>query len=393
MKILFRLRKNPKDLSAPAYLYCRITVNGERAEPDFSTFIRILPAKWDSKAQRIRGNSEAAENDNRTLDAIRNQIREIYNRLLDGKKPLSARIIKDVYTGKAKENMSLLQVYQQYIEAKSKLVGKGIEPRTVETYQTRYNSLLAYLASLKRVDILPAEISIGFADTYAFHLRTVAGCGQDYALKNIQALKHILKQAVKAGLIVANPLEYFEFHFDRSKPIVFLQLDEVAALEASRLAQLRLQQVAHVFLFCCYTGLAYAEVRRFCYDQHVVKGQNGRQWIYMDRLKTHRHFSVPLLAKARELLASYNNRLPVISNAKMNSYLKEVAHVLGIPKKLTTHVARKTCGMLLLNGGMPIESVSKFLGHARINTTQRWYADVLPEKLGLDTDRYEKQGG
>jgi integrase len=388
MKVLFRLRLNKRDKLAPAYLYCRITLNGIRADPDFSTNVKVTPAHWDSKAQKIL--SKSAKEDNDTLKNIENGIKEIFNRLVHLKKPVSARIVKDIYLGKSADNFTFLQVFQRFIDAKQPLIGKGLAFRTVQTYQTRYNSVRDFLESTRKTLLLPGEFTLFFADQFVDYLKTKKDCSHDYSMKNVQAVKQVLGHSVKMGILDQNPLAYFEFKFTRHKPLIFLTPLHLEKLESHQFAQTRLQQVADVFLFACYTGLAYADLKRFDYEEHVQYWkQSKRHWITMQRQKSQEPFTVPILRKAMAILDKYHQRLPVISNAKYNSYLKEVADIADIPIKLTTRVARKTCGMILLNSGVPIESVSTILGHSTIRTTQKLYARVLVDKISKDIDQFE----
>ncbi len=153
----------------------------------------------------------------------------------------------------------------------------------------------------------------------------------------------------------------------------------------------RLEHVRDVFVFCCFTGLAYADAKKLTHDDFVV-GIDGELWINTKRTKTKTKSNIPVLPTAMMILEKYENSpllvngkvLPVLTNQKMNAYLKEIADLSGIKKKLTTHLARHTFATTVtLSNGVSIESVSKMLGHKSVRTTQH-YAKILNRKVSED---------
>jgi integrase len=163
--------------------------------------------------------------------------------------------------------------------------------------------------------------------------------------------------------------------------IIYLTDEELKQLEKHSFSQPRLQQVKDLFIFCCYTGLAYAEMSSLT-TKNIEIGFDGNEWIQMIRKKTNRKISVPLLPKAKEILEKYNNELPRISNQKFNSYLKEISALLSIDKKLTHHIARKTFATtVLLFNNVPMEIVSELLGHSNMNITMSHYGKVVQKKV------------
>lgn len=172
----------------------------------------------------------------------------------------------------------------------------------------------------------------------------------------------------------------------REKPIEHLSDAEICALEEKELPIRRLSQVRDVFLFQCYTGMAYADLARF--EVSWIINAHGRDWIEYERQKEERALArVPVTEKARALLEKYGYKLPVLTNQKYNAYLKEIQHICGIETRLTTHVARRTCGMYLLNLGMSLETVAAVLGHKSVKTTERYYARVLKKRIFEEFER------
>jgi integrase/recombinase XerD len=198
--------------------------------------------------------------------------------------------------------------------------------------------------------------------------------------RSIQRVKKIIQFAISENYLQKDP-----FHLYKNKKhktiIVYLTDEELKQLEKHTFSQPRLQQVKDLFIFCCYTGLAYAEMSSLT-AKNIEIGFDGNEWIQMIRKKTNRKISVPVLPKAKEILEKYNNELPRISNQKFNSYLKEISALLSIDKKLTHHIARKTFATtVLLFNNVPMEIVSELLGHSNMNITQSHYGKVVQKKV------------
>jgi integrase len=171
--------------------------------------------------------------------------------------------------------------------------------------------------------------------------------------------------------------------------VVFLSNDELSEIESHNFSQPRLELVRDLFVFCCYTGLAFNEMSNL-EPKHIILGFDNNQWIEMVREKTNKKISIPLLPKSKVIIEKYTGTeckyvLPRISNQKFNSYLKEIAEVIGVEKNLTHHTARKTfASTVLLYNDVPIEIVSELLGHSKISTTQEYYAKVVKKKVSQE---------
>lgn len=371
-----------------AIVYLRITYDGKRAE--FSTMRKIHIAKWDAKANRIKGSSAESKRINRDFDIIRNRVYEIYYKLLEKQKPISANSIKDEYLGNTDLQKFILQIFQEHNERLQKLIGKDFSFRTLQRYKTTKKHLGAFISlSYKANDFPVKDIDNQFINSFVYYLKTELNLSHNSALKYLAYLKKIMRVAFSNGWIEKDPFYNFKMkveQIDRE----FLSKEEIIKIMEKDFFIARIEHVRDVFLFSCYTGLAYADVAKLT-SNDIVKGIDGNFWIKIKRTKTNSLSSIPLLPVAQHLIKKYEHKqnpkgtlLPVYSNQRMNSYLKEIADQCGIKKNLTFHMARHTFATTItLTNGVPIESVSKMLGHRSLKTTQH-YAKILDEKLSED---------
>ncbi|MFN4145790.1 MAG: phage integrase SAM-like domain-containing protein [Runella sp.] len=386
-RIRFKIRyKKGHAKSLPHILYCRLRVNGAPTRSDFSTGVACLPADWDNKAQRIRGHSENTRQQNLKLDQIRADLNTIYNDLQKSCKPTTAEIIKGIYTKKNTTTQATLLVwYAQYIEIKRQQRNAS----TVKTWQSKYNKLKEYIIEThKRNDIDLEEVTPRWLQNYYNHLLT-KGYGKDHAARSSSFVKAVLDYAVTEGVLAYNATRSVRFAKDKLKPIRYLSLSELTQIATCPYFDDRLQRVADCFCFQCYTGLAYSDMVAFNPIKHINTDANGVQWITIHRAKTGELSTIPLLRNAKEILEKYNGQLPVITNQKMNDYLKEVAKIAGIQSwaTLSTHTGRRTAGMYLLNAGLRLETVSKILGHRSVKITERHYAQLLTSTISEELRR------
>lgn len=210
----------------------------------------------------------------------------------------------------------------------------------------------------------------------------------------VQRLRTPVKMAVSEGYLDRDP---FMLHKAKRviKNVVFLSEEELKKIECHIFYQSRLEIVRDLFVFCCYTGLAYNEMNNLN-KNHLVDGFDGNKWIQMKRQKTGKDISVPLLPKAVKIIAKYNtdseNILPKLSNQKINSYLKEISEIVGISKRITHHTARKTfASTVLLYNSVPMEIVSELLGHSSINITEDYYGKIVQKKVSEQMNLLSKK--
>jgi integrase len=352
-----RVRKTGK-----VSIYCRITLNAERAS-EFFTGISCDQSEWEQAKQRVRNNEPA----NETLRQIAHDVRAVLNRMLyAGEKP-TAKMLRETYLNGGK------RVLPTMCDALAKLresveMNRELAELTKRKYEVGIRKIEEFLR-YTRQEALPVEdAGKDFASKYAVYLRDKVGNKRNTIAKEME----ILRAAVRPYQDF--PLQGFSYARRKPTPPAFLTSAEVERIVAHRFSSARLQQVADLFLFQIGTGLAYCDMARFNATEHIKK-VGDTVYLYMARKKSPTDLAaVPLCERTLAILAKYSNKLPVISLAKYNVYLKEVGEIVGIEQKLTTHLARKTAGHLWLASGLSYEQVAFRLGHSKIETTRQYYA-------------------
>ena len=383
-KILFVQGKNRTNKKNQSPLYCRLTLNGNRKQ--LSTGIHIETDYWDTKNQVVLKSHKSAILYNSQLDTIKSKVNSIYMILRLQENPFSVEDIHDKYLGKEiKKSEFVLSYYKQYLARIKKLVGLEIKDNTYNKFVYVGNHLEAFLKwKFKKTDFPLEELSLQFLDDFDYYLKTEKKQEQITINKTIQRLRTPIKQAISEGYLDRDP---FILHKSKTvrKTVIFLTTEELKTLEEAVLQQKRLSTIQDLFIFCCYTGLAYNEMANL-EKQNIQIGFDDINWIQMKREKTQRQISIPILPKAQEIIEKYstdNNRIfPSISNQKFNSYLKEISAITGIEKRLTHHIARKTfASTVLLYNDVPMEIVSELLGHSNMVITQESYGKVVQKKV------------
>lgn len=390
LSVLFYIRKSKDKNANYAIAYLRITYKGERAEA--STMRKVPLSKWNAKANKVGGSSAEAKQINRNLDIIKNRIYDIYQKFLNNNEGISAVKIKDEFLGTNKDEKSILVMFEEHNSRMEKLVGKDFSFRTLQRYKTTKKHLETFITSVYKADDYPVkEIDTKFINAFVYYLKTELNHSHNSALKYLAYLKKIVRVAFANGWVEKDPFYNFKLklqNIDRE----FLTREEIIQIMEKEFSISRIEHVRDVFLFSCYTGLAYSDVEKLTADD-LVRGIDGNLWIKIKRTKTKTLSNIPLLPVAQKLIEKYKDEvntkgrlLPVYTNQRMNSYLKEIADMCEIKKNLTFHMARHTFATTVtLSNGVPIESVSKMLGHRSIKITQH-YAKVLDRKLGEDMD-------
>lgn len=388
--ILFFLKKPTGFVKGEAPIRLRITVNGERKEIGTSQYCD--PERWNSQAQRAKGTNEKTKTLNAFLDALESKVQSSRLQLLEAGTPITADLIAKHLTGQAEKPRMLLEAFAEHNARMAALVDSEYASGTMERYTTSYLHTKAFIYwKYRKADIAVKELSFDFVKDYEFWLKSVRKCNHNSAIKYISNMRKIVNICIKSGWLVKDP--FFGFNMTKREVIrEYLSDDEIQALASKVFTMDRLIHVRDIFLFSCYTGLAYADVYQLTPDR-IAKGIDGNQWIFTCRQKTDTPSRIPLLPQALALLEKYKDHpkcvhagkvLPVLTNQKMNSYLKEIADVCGITKTLTYHIARHTFATTVtLNNDVPIESVSKMLGHKSIKITQH-YAKIIDKKVSSD---------
>jgi len=388
--ILFFLRKPKGYIKGEIPIVLRLTVNQERKE--ISTKHACEPDRWNNQAQRVRGTTECVRTVNAYLDSLERKVHDARLKLLENNKAVSLDGIVDVLTGKEEKSRTLLQVFQEHNDKMKVLVNTEYAEGTLERYKTSLDHVRRFIIwKYKDTDIELKNLTFEFVSDMEFWLKSERKCGHNSTIKYIANLRKVINICLKNGWLSRDP--FYGFKMTKREVVrEYLSERELQRLINKKFGFDRIAQVRDIFLFSCYTGLAFIDMFNLS-TKHIAKGVDGNQWIFTFRQKTDTPTRIPLLPQAQAIVARYKGHpkciangkvLPVLSNQKMNSYLKEIADLCGISKTLTYHIARHTFATTItLNNDVPIESVSKMLGHKSIKMTQH-YAKIMDKKVGAD---------
>lgn len=387
LNIRFYLRTNHVNCDGTCAIMVRISVNGERTA--FSTKLSANPDKWDADTNHVTGKNKADKELNRTLDDMRASIRNHYYELERYDALVTAEKVRNAFLGITVRTESLMQLFKEYVDECRSLLGISRTKATVQKYDRCYRRVQEFLKSKYNLSDIPlVEIGHKFITDLECYLRTVSKCNENTTAKFLQTFKMIIIRARNNGYIKGDPFANYKIRLKRVDR-GYLTEDELKILRETPIPSKRVAQVRDVFLFACYTGLAYIDLK-LLRAENIRTSFDGNQWIMTHRHKTDTPVNVPILDIPMELIERYKGVskkgyiLPILSNQKMNQYLKDVAKACGIEKNITFHMARHTFATTVtLSQGVPIESVSKMLGHTQIKTTQI-YARITNEKISRD---------
>lgn len=388
--LLYYLKKAKVNSLGEVPIYLRITIDGKITE--ISTKRTIQPSKWNSKSQKSSGSTEESKSLNFYLKSFEQKVYDAYHQLMKDKSKVTTEALKNKLLGKGEVTRTLISIFEDHNERMDKLVGKEFAQGTLTRYKTclkHTKEFLKWKYSISDIDI--KEIDYTFLNDFEFYLRTEKSCGNNSAVKYIMNFGKIIRSSLAKGWIDKDPYLNYDSTFNEVHR-VFLNDEEIEKLFTKDFKNERLSQVRYIFLFSCFTGLAYIDTQKLTHD-NINVGLDGNKWIFTKRQKTKITSNIPLLYQAEQIIERYRNHpacvnkgtlLPVLSNQKMNAYLKEIADLCGINKELTYHIARHTFATTVtLSNGVSIESVSKMLGHKNIRTTQH-YAKILDKKVSED---------
>ena len=388
--ILFYPKRTKVNAKGLSMIYTRITVNGKRME--FSTGRLVNPEKWSTAGGKVKGHSNEARSINRHLDILKTKIIDIQMEFIHAKIPITAKLFKSKILGEEAKSRMLIPIFEDHNKRIEELVGKEYAPGTLERYKTSLKHTKEFLEwKFKESDIDILKINHAFITDYEFYLRSVRNCSNNTAVKYIKNFGKIVKICLANDWMDRNPFSNYKSKI-RTVERVYLNEQEIKKIFNKNFKTERLSLVRDIFLFSCYTGLAYVDVKNLT-TSHISIGIDGDKWIFTHRQKTESASKIPILPVTQMMIDKYadhpkcianNSLLPIFSNQKMNAYLKEIAVVCEINKELTFHIARHTFATTVtLSNGVPIESVSKMLGHKNLRTTQH-YAKVLDKKVSHD---------
>jgi site-specific recombinase XerD len=358
-------------------IYLRLTLDGKRA--DLSTNKKIDPGKWDKVTERVAGKSEYAKVINTALNDLLSKVeKHLINLDMNNDRVTLTQIVNEL-KGTGKNQMTLFQVYEYHIANITKLIGIDFTATTIKRYKSSFTSLKRYL---KETDIKLRDLDYKFIEDYYTHIRATDGLQHNSATNIIKNLYRVINMAVINKWLPTNPFKSFSCNYINPTRH-YLTETEIDILVNKVFSIDRLTKVRDVFVFQIYTGLSFIDMETMTTD-NIEVGIDGKQWIVINRRKTGVRSAIPILPRALFMLNKYNYKLPVCTNQRMNGYLKEIADLCNIKKTLTSHIARHTFATTItLSHGVPIETVSKMLGHSDIRTTQI-YSKVVDRKIADD---------
>ena len=375
-----------------ALLYIRITVDGKRV--NLSLKKRVPVSLWDAKKKKAKGTTTQAKQINLYIDEVSTKLFQIYQDLKFKDELITTKLIKSHYSGDDQQSKSLKNIFSYHSQKIASTLASG----SIRNFGITENYVFKFLEKKKSTtDIYLNQLNFEFLSHFELFLCEIWPLGHPKALSNNTRMKHI--QRLRKVVTLAYHLEWMDrdpfvrwkMTYDKTNR-EFLSELELKNLEDKVFISKRLDRVRDLFIFSCYTGISYVDIMNLTPNQ-LVLGMDGCNWIMTKRQKTNTIVKVPLLGQALDIVNKYKDHpstavkgslLPVLTNEKLNVFLKEVANFVGIQKNVTFHMARHTFATTItLSNGVPIETVSKLLGHSKIATTQI-YARVLENKISTD---------
>jgi site-specific recombinase XerD len=386
--VLFFIRRTRLNKHGEAPVEMRLTINGVRI--DHALKRSVPPDLWNPEKGRALPRTRECRELNAYLDTAKLRLLQLQREMeIDGIS-VTAKSLLDKYLGiDETPRRTLLEVFREHNDKCAKLSGIDMSPATVERYETSYKHTAAFIVAVYgKKDLYLDEVNHKFIVDYEFYLKTERRCAHNTATKYLKNFKKIIRIALANEWIDRDPFANIKFHLDEIDRD-FLEEHELKRVMEKSLPIERLAQVRDTFVFACFTGLAFSDLQGLR-EEHLVRDGDGSVWIRKKRQKTKNMCNIPLLKVPLEIIEKYRRHpecvkrgvlLPVLSNQKMNAYLRELADLCGITKQISTHVARHTfASSVALANGVSMESVAKMLGHSNTNMT-RHYARVLDRTI------------
>ena len=387
--ILFFIRESRVRKDGTASIEIVLTVNGERCA--FSTGKRVKSCNWDKTKQQVKGKDEEAQSLNNYLKAIKAKLYQKEAELLDRGFIITAELLRDAYFDKVEslKEKSLFEVFEEHNREQEKLVGNGVSKATywISVYTVRLLKEFVQ-QKYKREDLYLRELNLNFIQSFHTFLRIDKGMAQNSSTKHLKLLKKIINLAVANSYMATNP--FITYKIEREPiEIDFLDEEELRKIINFDTPLLRLERAKDMFLFGCFTGLSYIDIKTLA-PEHFEKDNTGRIWIKKRRVKTGVLSRIPLLPIAKLILDKYRDGeklLPIQDPADINKYLKDIAILCDIKKRITFHVARHTfASTVTLANNISLEVVSKMLGHTNTKMTNH-YAKLIDKCIGEQMDK------
>jgi integrase len=370
----------------------RITVDKTMAQ--FSAKTDVPLSLWDTLSGQAMGKSSQATKLNQKLDKIAQNIHCHYHKLLQTHETLSAEQVRIAFQGIASEQETLLNYFAQYIEAFQKRMGATREPATLFDLQNALRHLSHFIREKYKLSDLPfSSLNFAFIESFDFYLRVELQFKPNTILAITSKLRRMAKQAFCEGMIPCDP--FYGYAPQRPKPEQkYLTRTELDKIMTTPLDRPKRYLTRDMFLFSCFTGLAYKDMYNLT-EKNIVYADDGVCWIKTQRQKTGAVCRIPLMDIPLKIIEKYrglakNEKLfPMLSNEKTNKNLKKIAEICGIERRVTFHAGRHTyASEITLSQGVPIESVSSMLGHSDLRST-RIYAKITNEKINEDMKKLE----
>ena len=390
--ISFFLRR-VRTVKGMAPILARITVNGISKE--VYTQCRTPVDKWDTAKGRATGRDKLSYEVNAYIDDFRAKVVEIYRTLQAEGFEGNVLEIKERLQSPGKQAKMFLEELTLYCEKRQKEVGVRITQLTSNKYYRLCRYLREYTKQeCKKDDIRLSAVSYGYLDGFNTYLQTAHRCHHNGAVNILDCLRNFMLYCLRNEWIEKNPFKNYKLKEVAPPPKEHLSKKEIELLMEKPMPNLRLENVRDIFVFCCLTGLAFADVKELK-REHLTTDEQGNMWIRKPREKTAVMSTIPLLKQPKAILQKYafdlhcmesGKLLPVPSNQKMNAYRSEIATICGLNKKLTTHCARHTFACLAVEYGMPIDVLAKILGHSNTNMT-RHYAKFSEQLIGREMQK------
>lgn len=391
--VIFYLKRQPASTNKNFPIIARITVNGEKCT--INTQLKCQSDLWNVKEYKVEGKTSEAAFTNDTLNQIKARLNQIYfqHSLCDG--DVTPEMIKDIYTGVAYSKRHLISYFSIHNENFRKQVNVSRSQASYQKYEAIRKHLVDFLQSTKGIEDIPLyKVNHQFICEFEIYLRTVSGCNHNSTAKFMQLFKRIIILALKNGIIKNDPFQEYQIKLKQTNR-TFLTIDEVKSIMKQELPYERLELVRDLFLFAVFTGIAFVDVKNLS-KSHLHTAVDGHQWLRFERWKTKEMSNIRLFEVPARLIEKYSDPkretlFPMLSNQKVNQYLKEIAEVCGVEKRITYHCGRHTMATTIaFSNGMPMESLAKLLGHKNIRTTQL-YARITDTKLNADMESLEEK--
>ena len=387
--VYFSLRESKQNKKGLSPIEVSITTNGKRIY--FSTGKHVPATDWNKEKQAVKGKSEEAQLINGYLIQLRNKIYQKEIELLQKGYLITAELLKEAITDKveALNEKTLLDVLNEHNTERKAMVGKTVAPATYWVFEYTGRLFKEFIQKkYERKDLYLREINLGFIQGFHAYLLGEKKMGQNSCTKHLKFLKKLLNLAVANSYISYNPVNAYKVEREPVE-VDFLDEEELRKIINFDTPLPRLERAKDMFLFGCFTGLSYIDIKTLA-PEHFEKDNTGRIWIKKRRVKTGVLSRIPLLPIAKLILDKYKGGeklLPIQDPADINKYLKDIAILCGINKRICFHTSRHTfASTVTLANNISLEVVSKMLGHTNTRMTAH-YAKLIDKCIGEQMDK------